>query len=123
MNSSQLLKKRQEILRQLQDLQQIRRGTITEQFMETKLKDGSKVRRGPYHLHTFKDKQQTVSRRLRNPTEVQSCREQIDAFRQFQQLTAELLSIGEQLCDCALTLEDPSTEKKTTPSNWNKKMR
>src|SRR3989338_1945628 len=92
MNSSQLLKRRQEILCQLQDLKQIRRGTITEQFMEITLKDGSKVRRGPYPLHTFKDKQQTVSRRLCDPAEVKSCRQQIDAFRQFQQLNHDPFS-------------------------------
>ena len=121
MNSSQLLKRRQEILEQLQNLKQIRRGSITEQFMEAKLKDGTKVRRGPYHLYTFKDKQQTVSRRLCDPAEIRSCRQQIDAFRQFQQLTSELLSIGEQLSD--LTVEEASTVKKKTRLNWNKRTR
>ena len=121
MNSSQLLKRRQEILLQLQDLKQIRRGTITKQFMEARLKDGSKIRRGPYHLYTFKENQQTVSRRLCDPAEIQACRQQIDAFRQFQQLTAELLSIGEQLSDSAV--EDSTPVKKTTHFNWNKRTR
>ena len=97
MNSSQLLKRRQQILLQIQDLKQIRRGSVSEQFVEATLKDGSQVRRGPYHLYTFKDKQQTVSRRLCDPREVKICREQIAAFRRFQQLTTELLTIGEQV--------------------------
>ena len=119
MNPSSLLKRRQQILLQLQELKQIRRGTVTEQYMEATLKDGSNVRRGPYHLYTFKDKQQTVSRRLCNPAEIRTCRQQIDGFRQFQQLTAELLSIGEQLSD--LTVEDLSIVKKTKHLNWNKR--
>lgn len=119
MNTTLLLKKRQQILLELQDLKQMRRGSIAEQFMEATLKDGSKVRRGPYHLYTFKEKQQTISRRLCNPSEVVVCQKQIDAFRQFQKLTAELLSIGEQLSDAAI--EGSTTVKKTTHSNLNKK--
>lgn len=99
----------------------MRRGSIIEQFVEATLKDGSKVRRGPYHLYTFKEKQQTVSRRLCNPREVEACRKQIDAFRQFQKLTADMLSIGEQLSD--LEIVDSLTVKKTTRSNWNKKVK
>ena len=121
MKSTTLLKRRQQILLQLQDLKHIRRGTITEQYTEATLKDGSKVRRGPYPLYTFKDKQQTVSRRLCNPAEIQACRQQIDGFRQFQQLTAELLSLGEQLSD--LAVEDSSIVKKTKHLNWNKRTR
>jgi hypothetical protein len=41
-------------------------------------------------------------------------RSQIEAFRQFQQCTAELLTLGEALCD--LAIDDPEAQKKTPNS-------
>ena len=43
----------------------------------------------------------------------EATKEQIEAFRRFQELTAELLHIGEQAADAALSGEE---EKKTSPS-------
>lgn len=113
MKSSKLLQKqRQEILLGLNSLEQIRRGSINQQFVEASLKDGRKVKRGPYTVYSFKDdKQKTVSRYLSNPDEIQMYRKQIDDFRRFQKLTKRFLLIGEQLSD--LAVEDPSAVKKT----------
>jgi transposase len=109
---SQLHARRRELLSQIEDLDQIRRGSITEQFVESVRKDGTKVRRGPYTLYSFKDKGgRTVSRRLSDPAQIAHYRSQIEAFRQFQQCTAELLSLGEALSDQAL--QEPGAEKKT----------
>lgn len=109
---TQLHARRRQLLSQIENLDQIRRGSITEQFVETVRKDGQKVRRGPYTLYSFKDKGgRTVSRRLRDPAQIAHYRTQIEAFRQFQQCTAELLALGEALSDRAV--EDPEAEKKT----------
>jgi transposase len=109
---AQLHARRRQLLSQIENLDQIRRGSITEQFVEAVRKDGQKVRRGPYTLYSFKDKGgRTVSRRLRDPAQIAHYRAQIEAFRQFQQCTAELLALGEALSDRAV--EDPEAEKKT----------
>ncbi|MFA7234520.1 MAG: hypothetical protein WC076_10450 [Terrimicrobiaceae bacterium] len=42
---AQLHARRRQLLSQIEDLDQIRRGSITEQFVETVRKDGQKVRR------------------------------------------------------------------------------
>lgn len=111
-NTAQLHARRRQLLSQIEDLDQIRRGSITEQFVESVHKDGAKVRRGPYTLYSFKDKGgRTVSRRLSDPAQIAHYRSQIEAFRQFQQCTAELLALGEALCDRAL--EEPAAGKKT----------
>lgn len=111
--TAQLHARRRQLLSQIEDLDQIRRGSITEQFVESVHKDGSKVRRGPYTLYSFKDKGgRTVSRRLSDPAQIAHYRSQIEAFRQFQQCTAELLALGEVLCDRALE-EEPEAQKKT----------
>lgn len=52
------------ILEELADLSDMRRGSICEQFVETTGRDGSKRRRGPYCVYTYKEKGKTVSRRL-----------------------------------------------------------
>jgi hypothetical protein len=110
----QLQAQRRQLLEQIAALDQIRRGSITEQFVHAKCRDGSTVRRGPYRLYTYKHKAKTVSRRLTDPAEATAVRQQIDGFRQFQRLTAELLRIGEQLSD--LALQQPDALKKTTRS-------
>ncbi|MEO8352483.1 MAG: DUF6788 family protein [Chthoniobacteraceae bacterium] len=109
---AQLHARRRQLLSQIENLDQIRRGSITEQFVESVRKDGQKVRRGPYTLYSFKDKGgRTVSRRLRDPAQIAHYRSQIEAFRQFQQCTAELLGLGEALSDRAI--DDPAALKKT----------
>ena len=112
--TAQLHIRRRQLLSQIEDLDQIRRGSIIEQFVESVRQDGTKARRGPYTLYSFKDKGgRTISRRLTDPAQIIHYRSQIEAFRQFQQCTAELLALGEALCDRAL--QEPDTEKKRHP--------
>jgi hypothetical protein len=113
LTTAKLHARRRQLLSQIENLEQIRRGSITEQFVEATLKDGTKVRRGPYSLYSFKDKGgRTVSRRLSDPKEIAHYRSQIESFREFQQLTAELLSLGETLSDRAI--DEVEAEKKTS---------
>jgi len=58
---------RQQLLQQLSGLQELRRGSLTEQFLMVKRKDGSRVQRGPYPLLTRKHGAKTVSLRLTDP--------------------------------------------------------
>ena len=52
---AQLHARRRQLLSQIENLDQIRRGSISEQFVEAVRKDAQKVRRGPYTLYSFKD--------------------------------------------------------------------
>lgn len=98
-----LLDKRKVIIEELVSLDRMRRGSIVEQYVETKNKKGEIVRRGPYPLYTYKERGKTVSRRLKNPQEVKVYRRQIETFRRFEALTSELRKIGEALCKQAET--------------------
>ncbi len=53
---AQLHAQRRALLDQIENLEQIRRGSITEQFVEAVHQDGTKVRRGPYVLYSYKDR-------------------------------------------------------------------
>ena len=97
-----LQQQRQRILQQLSGLQELRRGSLTEQFLMVKRKDGSRVKRGPYPLLTRKQGQKTVSLRLTDPTLVPLYRQQIQAMRQFETVVDGLVRVGEQLSDLAV---------------------
>jgi len=98
--------RRNEILKEIADLEQIRRGSVVEQFVETVKADGSRIRRGPYALYSYKEKKKTVSRRVSNPELVKVYREQINSFRRFQELNMELTSVGEKISDMVISEED-----------------
>jgi hypothetical protein len=115
-----LQQQRQQLLEQLQQLPPLRRGSISQQYVAATRKDGTPVKRGPYFIYTCKDAhQKTVSRYLREPAEIQLYQQQIDAFRQFQALTKQLLTVSEQLS--AAALQPPATLKKTPASKSNSK--
>ena len=100
---SSLQQERQRLLQQLSGLQELRRGSLTEQFLLVERQDGSRVKRGPYPLFTRKHGQKTVSLRLTDPTVVSLYRRQIQAMRQFETVVDGLVRVGEQLSDSAVT--------------------
>ena len=99
---SNLEQQRQGLLRQLADLRELRRGSITEQFLTVKHADGCLVRRGPYPLLTRKDAKKTVSVRVTDPALVPLYRQQIQTRREFERVVDQLARVGEQLGDLAV---------------------
>jgi len=112
MNQIEMLRnRRKEVLEELSGLEQIRRGSMVEQYVEAKQKDGTKTRRGPYMLYSYKEKGKTVSRRVTEKKQIPLYKKQINGFRQFTELTGELRAIGEELSDL---LPEEMTVKKTS---------
>jgi hypothetical protein len=116
---------RQQILEEMAHLEQVRRGSLTEQMVETVGADGRAHRRGPYPLYTFKEGGKTVSRRVTTPEQITLYHQQIEQGRRFQELTNQLLHLGEALSDQAV---QSATEKKTSkpksknnskPAGWS----
>ena len=114
-----LRKRREEVLRELSSLEQVRRGSVMEQYVETVSRDGVKGVRGPYFLYTFKKKNKTVSRRVPRGEQAAMYREQIQAFRRFQKLVAEMTAVGERISDLA-ALGDAGVKK--TPRSKSRRM-
>ena len=119
LNYYNLEQQRQGLLRQLADLRELRRGSLTEQFLTVKHADGSKVKRGPYQLLTRKEASKTVSVRLTDPTLVSLYRQQIHAMRQFEGVVNQLVRLGEQLGDLAVA----EVVQKKTPDRTGAKRR
>jgi len=99
---SNLEHQRQRLLQQLSPLQEVRRGSLTEQLLMVKHSDGSRVKRGPYPLLTRKEGKKTVSLRLSDPALVPLYRRQIQAMREFETVVDQLVRVGEQLSDLAV---------------------
>lgn len=116
---SNLEQQRQVLLRQLGDLRELRRGSLTEQFLTVKHADGSQVKRGPYPLLTRKAANKTVSVRLTDPSVVPLYRRQLQAMRQFESVVDQLVRLGEQLSDLALA----EIVQKKTPGGSGAKRR
>ena len=105
-----LVEKKKRILDQINNLKEMRRGSIIEQFFEKEREDGSTVRRGPYLLYTYKDKGQTVSRRLPNERVAERYRAEIDELRKFEQLSSQLVETSQHICDLKHQAKDSEKE-------------
>ncbi|MFH1134510.1 MAG: DUF6788 family protein [Pseudomonadota bacterium] len=114
MDALGLVERRLAIINELAGLEEMRRGSVVEQYQERTLPTGEKVLRGPYPLYSYKEKGRTISRRLKSEKEVLRYREQIQNFRRFEGLTRELLLIGEQLCELGSDQEKNSGIRRRT---------
>lgn len=110
MTSSAIRQEREQVLKELAGLEQVRRGSVTEQHIQTVDHDGTPRTRGPYPLYTFKEDGKTFSRRLHNAAEVDVYRKQIQHWKRFNELVERLRVLGEQLSDLAV---QEQTVKKT----------
>lgn len=110
----QIQRQREQVLEELAQLAQVRRGTLTEQVVESVDAQGRKRQLGPYPLYTFKERGRTVSRRVA-AAQVSQYRQQIERGRRFQQLTAQLLRLGEALSD--LVIQDEAVKKTSKPKS------
>jgi hypothetical protein len=119
MDADRIRERRQHVLQEMEGLEQMRRGSVVEQYREVGRPGARRTRQGPYPLYTYKEKGRTISRRLKGEEEVGRYRSQIENFRRFEQLTRELIQLGEQLCEMSLSVQ----EKKRRKLAWKPKPR
>ena len=103
-----------ELVQQLSGLRELRRGSLSEQFLTVERQDGSSVQRGPYPLFTRKRNGRTVSQRVTDAALVPVYRRQIQALREFETVVDALVQVGEQLSDLAVA---EVVQKKTSGGN------
>lgn len=103
---SRLLKERARILRELETLAEMRRGTVVLQYF-ARQRRGKEVKavRGPYPLFTCKRGSRTVGFRIHSEAERQRLERQVGNFHRFQALCSRLAEIGERLCELRAAAE------------------
>ena len=97
--AASLASRKDQLVAELAGLGPMRKGSLSEQMVQTVLKDGTPRQRGPYTVYTFKEQGRTVSQRLSDPERIALYRRQIGAFRRFQELTAQLARLSQHLAD------------------------
>jgi len=102
----QLESRRNAVLEEMRSIRSMRRGTVNEQYFETRLK-GRKglVHQGPYYVLSRREGEKTVSKRLRSEGELEQAQKDIAEYKrflglcqEFERLTARLgeLERGDQ---------------------------
>lgn len=108
-SSERLEAERQEILREMGAIERMRRGTVNEQYIRTRQKDGGVVENGPYFLYSRTEKGRSVSQRLAEG-EVVRYREETENCRRFKELANRCVLVCENLAD-----QDEGTREKKRP--------
>jgi hypothetical protein len=95
-----LRQKRQELLARIGLIEEMRRGSVTRQFLKVRLKNQAEpVLSGPYALFTRKSGGRTVGRRLQDPEEIRRLEQQVENYHAFQGLCRQLVEVSEQICE------------------------
>jgi hypothetical protein len=91
---------RQEILTHIALIEEMRRGSVTRQFLKIRLKGQREpVLTGPYALFTCKKNGRTLGRRLHDVEEISRLEHQVQNFHTFQNLCRRLVEISEKICE------------------------
>lgn len=95
-----LRQRRQELLARIGLIEEMRRGSVTRQFLKVRLKNQAEpVLSGPYALFTRKSGGRTVGRRLQDPEEIRRLEQQVENYHAFQRLCRQLVELSEQICE------------------------
>ena len=122
MNTPTTSAARQPILEELGSITQMRRGTLSEQYVERPAPNGGTVKFGPYFKFQIWQDGRNQTRSV-TTDEALLLREDIDNFHRFEQLCQQLAQLNIQHT-IALRATEPvaaNTEKKTSKLNTSPK--
>jgi len=99
-----LERRRTEILTQMQQLGDMRRGSVVEQYLPCGkarccCKKPGHPGHGPYFAFTRKVGGKTKTRQLRAGPLLEKVRKEVDTFHRFRELSKRLLEINEEICE------------------------
>lgn len=113
MNSIEELEYRKnELITQIQDLETMRRGTISEQYLKVPRKNLEPSLRGPYYVFAKNLKGKTISSRINNFEELELLRKDVENYKKFNNLSKEFVSVMEAITDIKRS-ESTADSKKT----------
>ena len=98
-----LEQQREDILRQMQQLGDMRRGSVVEQYLPCGkspccCKKPGHPGHGPYFTLTCKVEGKTKTRQLRAGPVLEKVQREVNAFHHFRELSERLIEINEEIC-------------------------
>ena len=115
MNTSvqELEARRNAILEEMRSIRSMRRGTINEQYFQTRLR-GRKgvVHQGPYYVLSKREGEKTVSKRLRSVAELQQTQKDVVEYKRFLGLCQEFERLTSRLGELERADQGLEQEKK-----------
>lgn len=114
---------REDILRQISRIGDMRKGSITEAFRPcgkpTCCCSGSDhPGHGPYYAFTMKEGGKTKTVQMRTGSRLEKYQREVDAYRQFRALSEELIAVSRAICEARPEPGEESVRaglKKTSP--------
>jgi hypothetical protein len=118
-NIEELERRKNEIVTEIHEIQTIRRGTISEQYLKVPRKGKEPSIRGPYYVLARNEEGKTVSTRINTPEEFELVQKDIEAYKKFISLSKEFVLVMEAITDIKRggNIMDSKKNKKFTKRN------
>ena len=110
---SQLEKRREQILQQIQAIDRLRRGSLSRQFFKTSSAD-SKTKQGPYYVLQGYVQGQKFSERI-PAQQAQQLEPLVANYKRFEELAEEFVSVTDQIT--RLSQDAPEAKKNSRPKS------
>ena len=119
MNLEDLVRVREEIIEKIKEIRTMRRGTINEQYLKVPRKGKEPSIKGPYYVLSRNEGGKTVGFRLNSQEELELATKDVEAYKEFNKLTKEFVSVTEFITDIIRSGEktDSKKNKKCTKRN------
>jgi len=111
--AQQLESRRNAVLEEMRSIRSMRRGTVNEQYFKTRLK-GRKgiVHQGPYYVLSRREREKTVSKRLRSVGELEQAQKDVAEYKRFLGLCQEFERLTARLGELERADQGLEQEKK-----------
>jgi hypothetical protein len=121
-NLESLVRQWNDVLAQIAALGPMRPGSVCSQKVKYRAQDGTEKSNGPYPILTFKEKgNKTRTIRLQSSEEAEIAEKQIASFREFRELTRELIGIGREMADLEMSEKSDAKKNSSSASKPNRK--
>ncbi|MCK5130707.1 MAG: hypothetical protein KAR40_00965 [Candidatus Sabulitectum sp.] len=90
--------RREEILKQMAQIDSMAKGSLNTEYRETKKKGGEKVQLGPYYKYQRWENGRNVTRRV-SAEEAEQLKKAVDGYHRFLELADEFVAISVEMTE------------------------
>lgn len=119
-NLDLLLEKQASLIREMQSIDRLRRGCLSQQFFESRR--GRSARRGPYYVLQGFFRGKKFSERI-PPHQAAQVQQEVANYRRFQALAEDYVSVSDRITRLQDQSQDSkkNSSRRTSPTNSSRK--